>query len=98
MESAAATTQAVQPARDPHSPLAVSESVLTPTLALDPASILALQRTAGNRSVTTLLRNTRAILARDKLPALSSTELMNFMLSQRGFSGSKPGMPAVDPK
>ena len=32
-----------------------------------------------------------------KLPALSPNELMNFMLSQRGFGTSKPGALSIDP-
>ena len=32
-----------------------------------------------------------------KLPALSPNELMNFMLSQRGFGTSKPGTLSIDP-
>lgn len=33
-----------------------------------------------------------------KLPALSPEELLNFLLTQRGFGTSKPGPPKFDPK
>src|SRR5687767_8226102 len=90
---------AVQVARESPAPVAAPMAELAPTLLpFDAASVLALQRSAGNRKVTALLQTARPTLARDTLPALSSSELMDFMLSQRGFSSSKPGMPAVDPK